>query len=182
MAKFIVTKLNHMRKTLLLIFLCIPQLLLAQIPGGKWDGPLITKHGTFHKGDTLKVGLGSDPNGDFKFIYQPANDLLGTDQVNFPKMYASTRLIVKYFKEWESHKFGLKQFTVVGFPSRNGVVELEAAIEAGEIIVPNFKPKQLNQVPQFSVADELTKLKRLFDDGVLTKDEYESQKKKLLGN
>jgi hypothetical protein len=171
-----------MRKILFFIFLAIPQFLLAQIPGSKWDGPLITKYGTFHKGDTLKVGTGSDPNGDFKFIYQPANDLLGTDQTNLQKMYSSTRLIIKYFKEWESHKFGLKEFTVVGFSSRNGVVELEAAIEAGEIIVPNFKPKQLNQALQFSVADELIKLKKLLDDGVLTKDEYESQKKKLLEN
>jgi hypothetical protein len=32
-----------------------------------------------------------------------------------------------------------------------------------------------------SVADELGKLKNLFDDGVLTKEEFEAQKKKMLG-
>jgi hypothetical protein len=33
-----------------------------------------------------------------------------------------------------------------------------------------------------SVADELTKLKKLMDEGVLTKEEFEAQKKKLLEN
>ena len=31
-----------------------------------------------------------------------------------------------------------------------------------------------------SVADEIAKLKKLYDDGILTKEEYEAQKKKLL--
>ena len=31
-----------------------------------------------------------------------------------------------------------------------------------------------------SIADELTKLKKLYDDGILTKEEFEAQKKKLL--
>jgi len=34
--------------------------------------------------------------------------------------------------------------------------------------------------PNISVSDEITKLKKLFDDGVLTQEEFDSRKKKLL--
>lgn len=37
-----------------------------------------------------------------------------------------------------------------------------------------------NDSPELSVADELLKLKQLMDMGVLTKEEFEEQKKKLL--
>lgn len=44
----------------------------------------------------------------------------------------------------------------------------------------NNEKKPENKV-QISVADELTKLKKLMDEGVITKEEFEAQKKKLLG-
>ncbi|WP_297095600.1 SHOCT domain-containing protein [uncultured Draconibacterium sp.] len=37
-----------------------------------------------------------------------------------------------------------------------------------------------NAAKQTSVSDELTKLKKLLDDGILTQDEFEKQKSKLL--
>lgn len=64
--------------------------------------------------------------------------------------------------------------------------DIDNAISSGELDVPeNFKPKAkplLVEVKggQISVADELVKLKKLFDDGVLNKEEYEAAKKKLL--
>lgn len=45
---------------------------------------------------------------------------------------------------------------------------------------PKEVKKESKQGNSLSVADELTKLKKLYDDGILTKDEFEAQKKKLL--
>ena len=44
------------------------------------------------------------------------------------------------------------------------------------------EPAQPNNAaaPAFSVADELLKLKKLMDEGIITKEEFEAQKKKLL--
>jgi hypothetical protein len=44
------------------------------------------------------------------------------------------------------------------------------------------KPKNIDRLKPDFVADELIKLKSLMDQGVLTKEEFEAQKKKLLGN
>jgi flagellar basal body-associated protein FliL len=35
---------------------------------------------------------------------------------------------------------------------------------------------------QYNIADELSKLKKLLDESVITKDEFDKQKEKLLGN
>jgi len=58
-------------------------------------------------------------------------------------------------------------------------IEIDKAIKAGELI-PTPSAPTVNVVNQGSVADELVKLKKLYDDGVLTQKEYETQKKKLL--
>jgi len=57
---------------------------------------------------------------------------------------------------------------------------IEEAIASCEV-TPCNDSKSNGASPQFSVADELTKLKKLLDDGAITKKEYEAQKKKLLG-
>jgi hypothetical protein len=64
-------------------------------------------------------------------------------------------------------------------------MDVENAITFGELIVPvEFRPKKESVVvevkQQTSVADELKKLKALLDDGTLTQEEYDAQKKKLL--
>ncbi len=45
---------------------------------------------------------------------------------------------------------------------------------------PNAKPGKNDGALPVGVADELLKLKQLMDDGIITKEEFESQKKKLL--
>jgi hypothetical protein len=175
-------------KTLILsLFLFLGCYAFGQIPGSKFKGPFKTKFREFKEGDTLQVGYGSNPNGDFRFIYQPPNYIWGTEEKPLTKMMSNSRLIIKHFKEYDSPKMGLKFYTVVSIGSIvNNVVELEPAIESGEIIIPGYTPASKVQVVQavapLSVADELSKLKKLLDDGVLTQAEYDTQKKKLLGN
>lgn len=51
----------------------------------------------------------------------------------------------------------------------------ERAVRSG------LNPNRHEPTPVLSVADELRKLKELLDDGVLTPEEFEAQKKRLLG-
>lgn len=161
----------------------------SQIPGYKMEGP-ITIFDTLkvYEGDTLYLGKGSDPRtGDFVFIYTPMNVLLGTPQVFLHALYSHTKVQVKFFKSFESRKIGKKVFTVADFGGLNNVIELEGAITSGEIIRINSvdvapKPKEPTVViqNQVSVADELTKLKKLLTDSIITQQEFDEQKKKLL--
>jgi hypothetical protein len=65
------------------------------------------------------------------------------------------------------------------------VADIESAIDAGEIVSINsksFSKENANVVVQEnkgSVADELIKLKKLYDDSALTQEEYEVQKNKV---
>jgi hypothetical protein len=48
---------------------------------------------------------------------------------------------------------------------------------------PASKPNQAYSSPSnsnYSVADEIRKLKKLLDEGIITQEEFENQKKKLL--
>ncbi|MDR0659971.1 MAG: SHOCT domain-containing protein [Prevotellaceae bacterium] len=45
---------------------------------------------------------------------------------------------------------------------------------------PAQSESKTSTAPAFSVADELLKLKKLLDEGIITKEEFEAQKKKLL--
>ena len=163
--------------------------LSAQIPGSKFKGPItIFDSIKVYEEDTLFLGRGSDPRtGDFVFIYTPANYWAGTPLTYYNHQLANTTLKVKFFKEFESKKTGKKIYTVVDSPGYNAVAELESAINSGEIIAINkrnvSKPAEAKTViinSQVSVADELRKLKQLLNDSIITQEEFDLQKKKLL--
>ena len=70
------------------------------------------------------------------------------------------------------------------------IVQYESALNSGELIYPGKTGKNSNaqtvevkitqEKPTSSLADELKKLKDLLDSGVLSKEEFDEAKKKLL--
>ena len=72
---------------LIFIFLAFLSMICqAQIPGKRTPGPYVLSNGiSFKEGDTIILGTGSDPTGDFKFIYNPPNYLLGAKQQSLSK-------------------------------------------------------------------------------------------------
>lgn len=150
------------------------------------------------EGDNLKVGIGSANDGAFNFIRVNANSMFLTYSTNgdqrgaaannaLPARYSGLTLEVKKIEIRGNKKRGYVYYAIVkaGTMARYEV-DIENAIAKGEIVVPEeFQPKQKNASTvivnqQLSVADELIKLKKLYDDGILNKDEYEAQKKKIL--
>lgn len=175
-----------MKKLILFPLLILSFSLIAQIPGKKSDDPVKIGEIEIKTGDILNLGRGSDPRtGDFVFIYQPPNYIAGIEEIKLDKMYAGSEIEIKHFKIYSRKKIGEKTFAVINIGGLNNAIELEAAINAGEIVAINGKPvgdHDQGDQSSVSVADELIKLKELLDQGVITKEEFESQKAKLLGN
>lgn len=145
-------------------------------------------------GQKLKLGRGTSPNGDFIYIR-----INGGSMFNYSSTvpnYANTANNLnrshagREFKVVKIVKRGTKKTGIVYYPVINiGMVryecDIENAIAMGEVEVPEeYLPRKKESVvvvkEELSVADELSKLKKLLDDGVITKEEFDSQKKKLL--
>lgn len=138
-------------------------------------------------GTDVKLGTGTLPNGDFKYISISAGSWAALSDASMRDMHVGRR--------YNGHLFHVKRFRVDGNKKRgytyslilgggnisNYDCDIESAIAAGEIVVSDeFKPKVAGSVPASSSADELKKLKDLYDSGALTKDEYDSAKKKII--
>lgn len=150
----------------------------------------------FKKGEVLKIGTGTMPDGSFKYVRINEASLMGYYSYTQNAANAANALppsfsgrngeIVKLQKRGNK-KFGYQDYAIIkiGAMARYEV-DIDNAILSGEIDVPEeFKPKaKVLQVEvkgaSSSLADELIKLKKLLDDGILTKEEFEAQKKKLL--
>ena len=149
-------------------------------------------------GQEINIGTGATPDGDFKFIRRNSsgfgtamimtdNNSYNKSQLSLPRNMAGHKGKVAKIVTRGNKKIGITYEPLITFGSGRYEIDVDNAIASGEIIVPDeFKPKPkvtttvVEVKQQVSVADELTKLKKLLDDGVLTKEEYEAQKKKLL--
>ena len=149
-------------------------------------------------GQDINLGTGSTPDGDFKFIRRNSsgfgtmmvmtdNNSYNKSQLSLPRNMAGHKGKVVKIVTRGNKKIGITYEPLITFGSGRYEIDVDNAIASGEIVVPDeFKPKPKNATTvvevkqQASVADELTKLKKLCDEGVLTKEEYEAQKKKLL--
>lgn len=132
-------------------------------------------------GDLVELGRGAGVQGTYKYLHVSgwgaaigANTTIGSG-------YAGTKVSVKRISiEYNRRKNYRKIWFMVGGGNiTNYSLEIEQAIQECEVIPCIGKGQIENKV---STADELIKLKKLKDDGVLTDAEFEQQKKKLLSN
>lgn len=137
---------------------------------------------TYTVGDTIKIGMGSNPNGSFNYIFI-------VDGWNGNRAWSAQLnnkfAIIDKFAWGGNDKIGKTVYATFRNAGGLSSINLESAITASEVITPNSKPKNGNnpviiQQSTTSLADELKKLKELLDAGVLTQAEYDVQKQKLL--
>ena len=93
---------------------------------------------------------------------------------------ANSGLIVtlKKIKKYNYKRYKGVYFTVGGGNITNYTIDIENAIKSCEIEVCNDKKEVAESKPD--KYDQLAKLKKLLDDGVLTQEEYDAEKKKIL--
>ncbi len=139
---------------------------------------------TFVVGDDLHFGLGSNAaTKGFNFVYTSPMSLSG--QLFLDAGWAGRKMKIKNFKKLGTRRTGDKFYIILGGGNIvNYWCEIDQALSQGEVVDDRIQkdPTPVVTVNQpTSVADEIAKLKKLYDDGVLTKEEFEAQKKKLLG-
>ena len=147
------------------------------------------------KGFNIKIGVGSTDDGDFKFIRinkgsvfkgYSANQSLANSANSFPRDQAGLYYRVNKIEARGNEKRGYVYYIKISKGMINYEVDIENAIRQGEVELPTEARKKNNEPTteaniNFSIADELKKLKGLLDEGVLSQEEFDLQKKKLLG-
>ncbi len=139
---------------------------------------------TYKIGDTVKVALGSMPDGNFKYV-QVSPPLFAPPSRNSNSMsarrdFANTNVIIRKIKKnpqmsgSEKVIFNVKVRGLVTYD-----IWIEEAIAACEVTPCATKTNPVN-TGTGSVADELIKLKKLLDDKAITTEEFNAQKKRLL--
>lgn len=175
-------------KRLLFAFIAIltTSIVCAQIPGTKVGNKFFTilNEGVspdtikINIGDTLHLGIGSYENNEFKYIAD--GQFAGNN-------WANNHVIIKFFKYLNNGRVKKIYAVVKSDLYSNYGVDLVNAIKYGEVIGVNRIKFIQNKTPtatiiqnKVSIADELKKFKELFDQGIISKEEFDAQKKKLL--
>ena len=170
-------------KKVLFVFLLLPLISTAQEPGPRFENDtLFTTSGfKLYKGQALQFGKGTRKNGTFRFINM-RSDLSSRSLTN-------NSIVVEKLSHFGISSLGNGYIQVEGSitfkDSSKGYVVLHMAFDRAiensadlpsELIVPaEFRNKKI-----VSVATEINKLNKLYEDGIITKEQFELQKKKLL--
>lgn len=141
----------------------------------------------FVVGENLKLGYGSNPRKDFQFInISPASwatIMAGPKIVSLGSGWANLEMTIKDFKLWGTKKQGKKWYIILGGGNiANYACEIREALDFGEVRTALNDSKKQNNTnnSDLSIADELKKLKELLDSGIITQEEFDAQKAKLL--
>lgn len=175
----------------LLILLLLPLFSCAQSELPKVDNDTLTTTSGFRAiaGTDIKLGIGTLPTGDFKYVTESSTSFAALTRGPRYKPDPVGRKLnghlfhIKKFRKEGTKKTGYTYYIILGGGGPvNYECDIENAIATGEIVVPDeFKPKVTGSAaPVSNPTDELKKLKDLYDSGALTKDEYDSAKKKIL--
>lgn len=142
---------------------------------------------TYRIGDTVKLGRGSDPNGNFMYVqiggwgkaftYESGK---GAAQYDLDRNFAGTAAVIKKIRNEKAHGADRIVFTVGLGNISNYDMYIEYAIATCEIADCKKNLTMTAEQPKASNAEELAKYKKLLDQGAITKAEYEAVKKKLL--
>ncbi|QKJ29892.1 SHOCT domain-containing protein [Mucilaginibacter mali] len=171
-----------MKKILLTAALFVPLFALAQdIKEYK-----ATNGVTYHINDTVHLGKGSNSNGSFMFVQDrglgftlPGPPGRTAGGRGLPKDLANGGVIIRSIKKTTENNLEKYVFMVYAGGPLRFTLFIDDAISVCEV-TPCKQSSAGSPVPVASVADEIKKLKQLMDSGAITKEEYESRKKKLL--
>ncbi len=142
---------------------------------------------TYKVGDDFKLGRGSDTNGRFVYVNMGGwgaiagatnNANYNADQNRLGAANSGLIVTLKKIKKYDSKRFKGVYFTVGGGNITNYTIDIENAIETCEIEICNDSKNVAQSTTD--KYDQLEKLKKLLDSGVLTQEEYEVEKKKIL--
>ncbi|MDN3691301.1 SHOCT domain-containing protein [Chryseobacterium tructae] len=146
-----------------------------------------------YEGLDLKIGTGSMNDGDFKFIRTNASSMFNytsttgyqglANQANsFKRSNSGLTFKVKKIMPRGSKRNGFVYYAKIGSGLMNYEIDLENAIKSGELIIPaEFLSKEKSQnLNSETKYDKLKKIKELKDSGVLSEEEFQKEKDKIM--
>ncbi|WP_278552513.1 SHOCT domain-containing protein [Elizabethkingia bruuniana] len=183
-----------MKKVLLVfLFLSFGISYSQTLPHVKNDTLITSTSYKIYAGLDLKIGTGSMNDGDFKFIRRNAASLfnyysttgyqgLANQSNSFSRSNSGLTFKVKKIMPRGSEKNGYVYYVKIGSGLINYEVDIENAIKSGEIILPDeFMPQSQSQnLSNESKYDKLKKIKELKDSGVLSEEEFQKEKEKIM--
>jgi hypothetical protein len=183
-----------MKKALLIFTLLFFGICYSQTTPKFENDTLTTSTGfKVYEGLDLKIGTGSMNDGDFKFIRTNASWMFNyysttgyqglANQANsFKRSNSGLTFKVKKIMTRGNKKNGFIYYAKIGSGMINYEVDLENAIKSGEIIVPDeFLPKEKSQNQNSETKyDKLKKIKELKDSEVLSEEEFQKEKEKIM--
>ncbi|AUC15453.1 hypothetical protein BTO06_10000 [Tenacibaculum sp. SZ-18] len=128
-------------------------------------------------GDEITLNRGSNDNGSFNYV------MIGGWAASTAKLPATNSglvVTIKKIKKYNKKRYKGVVFTVGGGNITNYLIMIKEAIDSCEITP--CKSENEKVVKTESKYDKIKKIKELLDDGVLTKEEFEAEKKKILNS
>jgi hypothetical protein len=164
------------------------------------DAVWVSETVQFIVGTDIKLGAGSTDDGSFKYIRissqswmhynskNGANSRIANVANSLPIGFTGLKMHIKRLRIVGNYKRGYAVYLVLGGgTATNYECDIAQAIKAGEVECNGceiLRHSNANVLPanHLSAADELAKLKKLKDEGVLSETEYQTQKEKVLSN
>lgn len=136
---------------------------------------------TYKIGDTITLANGSNFDGKFQYVQMGGLARTANAEANkLPGINSGLKVNIKKIRHTKNKRFDMVWFVVGGGNIANYWLFIEDAIDSCEIDNCNEKVQKVEVVDASDKYDKLAKIKKLLDDGVLTKEEYETEKKKIL--
>jgi hypothetical protein len=135
---------------------------------------------TFHIGDTIKLGRGSAPNGDFVYFQMgdtysalaALNGQYGEINKGLSKSYSGLNVVIKKIKETKFKGANVISFSVAGGNITNYKILVEDALATGEL--------KSNGYTSDEALVALKKAKDKLDLGLIKPEQYDSIKSTLV--
>lgn len=160
---------------LLITLFLVPSLSLAQ----KLNQYKASNGITYSIGDTIVLGNGSGQNDNFLYLqfggWNPSTEPISRNNAGLP-------VFIKKIKQYNVRGQEKVVFTVGAGNITNYNLYIEDAIRSCEIkdCITKETERAANNVDPSDKYDKLRKLKSLLDEGVISKEEFEQEKDKIL--
>jgi len=144
----------------------------------KGDTLILSNGSKFWLNQEVTLGNGSAPDKTFNFIYEPEILYLKKRKPLSAGYYAKKAVIKKFQRDGPYKKSYSYNIIVLDFgDSKKFWCDVQGALDNFELVAPSPLP-----APSDGKDAKLARLKKLYDSGDITKDEYETLKARILNS
>lgn len=130
---------------------------------------------TYHEGDMVTLGTGSDPKGDFLYLRTGGMEAA-------TNVYENKKdLVIKSINTYQKEDSKKVYFTLEGNNNSISKLLIEEAISSCEVLPCPLK-MQMKIISAKDPRDRLEKLQELYDTGAIEEEEYETMKQEILND